>query len=808
MAILFVALTCVSALVGAEPVNLAEGRPYTWSREPRYPDSMDAGDAVQLTDGVRLSGTTGDRPMWDCREAVGWKSCRDPFSITVDLGKIEPIAGFSLDFAAGQAGVRYPNALLLYTSDDGKRWRLVGDLYAQSRRENGPPKFNGYETYVAKSLKMPSSGRYVQFVVDTTLIMTISELEVFRGVPCEAGPALIDDPRAHAIGCRLCQRLIRDLRMVGADDDAALLARINALADDNSLTLGKTLLPLNGVHRDIWARNARRLQKAGFVRPALWTNDRWENLDPLAIPPSSVPEDLVVRMMRNETRSTAVNVVNPTDRALACTVAVEGLPEAAAVDCREVLFTDTKEYECIAAALKPGDGKSVAFDIPAGVSKQVWISFVRPKGFAGAYAGRVVARLGDETLSLGLKLQVEDLDFPDLPRLQLSGCDYQDGACDYFGFPKAAAANRAMMRELYTYGYWATRKTMPRGARFDADGRLSNPDELDFSQWDEWTARFPDARFLALFVYVDSPQNQLAAKGGAFGYEGEPIGTPRFDRMVGEYFKVWYAHIEKQGLASKRIILGLVDEPAEWKNRYQELPGVFVAWAKAIKRMAPGFHIYLDPCYNIDPHVSGTEMYEACDIIVPQVAKVAVPGKVPQICRDYYRSFGKELWLYSCSGSTRLLDPVVYYRQAMWLTRQWGATGFDYWAFGSGAEKADSWHAYRQVGAEYSPYFQGETDVMAAKQSEGLKEGVQDYEYLAMLDDAIDAGKAAGRDVSGYERLRDAAIAEALNQTGKDGRVKLVQGDSPLWNEPKDRGSVERARLRVLEALVEIRKGR
>jgi len=783
--------------------NLALGKPYAMTLKPTYALTRDAGDAVQLTDGAYAPAEDG-KVLWDYREAVGWVNCESPFGITVDLGKVEPVAGYSMDFAAGSAGVTYPNAIFVYTSDDGKSWRFVCDLYAQALKENPPPRFNGYETYVAKALLKPSSGRYVQFVVNTGRMMFVSEIEIYRGTELTAKKPTVADPIRHSVGCRVGQRLRRDLD-VTAPNDAALEARIDAFSNEPGLDALKTVLPLNGLHREIWAKNAQRLRAAGFLRPALWTNDRWENLDPLAVPPQREPTTPVVRMMRNEVRSTAVNLVNPTDRELACTVSVEGLPNAAAVDCREVLFTDTKTYECVSGALRPGDGASVSFALPAGVSKQVWISFARPTCAAGRHDGAVVAKVGGETFKTALRLVVEDIDFPKRPRCHLAGCDYLNGDGGQFGHPQSLAASMAMVRDLYTDVFWGTLAVRPQGAVFDGVGALVNAGKLDYSAWDAWTARFPEAFMYCVFMPVNADLKAFRNADGSFGFMGEKAGTPRFSRMVESYFGDWYAHVKAQGIDPRRVMICLVDEPAEWQVRYKELPALIVDWARPLKRAAPEFVVYEDPAYEGDPRQAGKEMYQVCDVICPQVAKAAIPSR--KVGRDFYlalRERGKRLWLYSCSGPVRLFDPISYFRQPFWLSYQWGAEGFGFWAFGDCA-KGDSWHAYCQPGIEYTPYFQGVTDVMAAKQSEAIKEGVQDYEYLAMLDDAIAAAKASGRNVSKYERMRDAAMAEALNQTGKDGRDRCVLADSYLWKDAKDRDGVERARLSVLDMILELK---
>ena len=86
-----------------------------------------------------------------------------------------------------------------------------------------------------------------------------------------------------------------------------------------------------------------------------------------------------------------MNLSNPTDTDLAFTVSVEGLPAAANIDCREVMFTCTKAGRRVSGALRPGEGTKVSFTVPAGTVKQAWISFVKPMAKAGTYRGKVIA---------------------------------------------------------------------------------------------------------------------------------------------------------------------------------------------------------------------------------------------------------------------------------------------------------------------------------------------------------------------------------------------------------------------------------
>ena len=114
---------------------------------------------------------------------------------------------------------------------------------------------------------------------------------------------------------------------------------------------------------------------------------------------------------------------------------------------------------------------------------------------------------------------------------------------------------------------------------------------------------------------------------------------------------------------------------------------------------------------------------------------------------------------------------------------------------GCGGGIGDSWRAYAQSGIEYSPYFVGPDSVLDGKHSEAVREGVQDYEALCMLRDLTDQARAVGRDapwVREAERVLSAGVAEA---------VAAVKPEHLYWHVAKERGTMDRVRLQVLDLL-------
>ena len=787
------------------PENIALGKRYSASRRPNYIYCTDSGDDVQLTDGYY---DRKPQQIWIRKETVGWSvGGPEALSITVDLGRVEPIAGVSVDFAAGMAGVGFPKGIYVYVSEDGKTWRFLGDVLAKSTVENTPPKRDGYEVYRAWSDKMPGRGRHVMFLVSTTGYFFSDEIEVYRGdaklLTGAPKGTVIADPFAHIGSFVVSDRVGRDLKLL-APDDKELAAEVERLSGSAFLT--NTVLPLCETHRRVWAANSLRLRAAGYSEPVLWKADRWANLDAFAVPDRSLVSDdpIVVEMMRGEVRAAAVNFLNPTDRRIVYEVSVEGLPEAANVDCREVAFTDTPTFVPVAAALVPGNGKSISLPVEAGTSKQLWISFARPSSGSGTFLGRLVARAGGEkTLSKAVSLVLHDLDFPRECELHLGGFDYMVGKCDYYHAPGNVAAHVRFFADNYIDTPWANWGVAPHGAKADETGRIVNPDKVSFRVWDDWVARFPSARLRAVFIGAER------FKGGKarFGYAGFDMGSPEFNRYVGDYFKLWADHMRTQGVDPKKVVFLIVDEPGD-RREPTEYPKVVVAWAKAIKAAVPELLMMVDPDYEKDATIAGMEMYEVCDIICPKLDYTADPGHA--FNRDFFlnRIPREKLWFYQCNGPSRSLDPVAYYRQHFWSSWEYGAHAAAFWAFGCGGGIGDSWRAYAQTGAEYSPYFVGQAEVTPAKQSEGIREGMQDYEYLRMLKNEIAAAKLRGVDVSRAEKVLVRAVQIALNQTGGEDRGAYSRADSRYWAKDKDRNAPDRARLGVLRMISRLRKER
>ena len=174
-------------------------------------------------------------------------------------------------------------------------------------------------------------------------------------------------------------------------------------------------------------------------------------------------------------------------------------------------------------------------------------------------------------------------------------------------------------------------------------------------------------------------------------------------------------------------------------------------------------------------------MFEVCTTLCPNTPMMLAQGDAFREFYEAQRKAGRRLWLYSCSGPAKLLDPIAYHRAQKWWAMRVGATGSFYWALGCAGGSGNSWNAYAQTGVEYSPFFVGPTSVMTGKHMEAIREGIQDFEYFVMLRERVRALAARG---VAAERIAKAKqlLAEAPVQV-----TTAIEPGSLNWSVKKDR---------------------
>ena len=602
-------------------------------------------------------------------------------------------------------------------------------------------------------------------------------------------------------GGAIRERLRRDIAAVRAGLDQAavpdldrrhaagrldeLVREVDALPD--AVPPGfRTIMPFSDLQARVFALNAIALRARGYAALTVWTQNRWDPLLPLQAP-SALPArpSLTVSLMRREVRSEAFCLTNATDAPLTIRLRVTGLPpsdDPRWVSVREVLFTDTYVHLPIAAALPEAQRAAGAYRItvPAGTTRQVWLTFHTARVPAGLHRGAVaIEGHGRMPIRIPLQVRVYPLDLPVDHGIALGGWDYTHQVPS--ARDAASVEQGAFIRFLRAYGVdtpWSGGIPLA-GCAFDAEGNMTRPP--DFSIWDRWVAKWPRARFYAHYVGFDQD------------FLGEPLGTPRFRRMVVAWIGRVVEHARSRGIRPGRLLLLLVDEP---HTTDQERAAI--AFAEAIRAAAPGVVIWNNPAHD-DPAKAPPRLYELSNVLCPLATRfVGSPPAYRDLFLRYQRA-GHDLWFYSCVNGKHL-DPITYHRGQFWLAIRYGAKGSCYWSFGDEGGAGSSFRAYTSPGHMFSPLFlDPQMGIIDGKHMQAIREGAQDFAYFAMLRRRVEELDRHGVRAPALTRAR------RLLNAGPERVVREITVGRIGWDVPKDRSVMDAVRLNVLRTLAALR---
>ncbi|MDD2706993.1 MAG: acetylxylan esterase [Verrucomicrobiae bacterium] len=804
----------------AADVNLAKGKPYTLDPAPNYGLCLDADDLRQLTDGVIYNGA---EMFWGQKTTVGWKNVSQAL-ITVDLGKVEPLgeATFRTAFD-GLRNVRWPRSIKVFVSEDGKEFFLAGEMINPTWPEELPPElapFGNKQRQVCHrySVRLDTRGRYVCFAEQSPKFFFCDEVEVFRGPD-----ALLEKPAAGkktgAVKEYLKNSTVRDnvsgvllkdldhLRRAAADLPveektrlseklAQLKARTDAMEFQCLTDETRAITPLNDIHRDILRIHAEILRLKKYPPLMVWHKNRWDPLEAMETPSAPPPEppSLVMEMMDYEYRAEAVNLTNAGAEDLDLEISFDGLPGGTAPDyltVQQVEFVGAQEGKMIAdplvAAGKSGKGYRVI--IPSGMTRQLWLTF-NPRGIkAGSHQGFLLAS-GNQRhlLKIPLNFVLHPFRFPDQPRLSLTMWDYTDRP---FSFKSATEQNVPLaikdMREHFVDTAYGQRKSAcwPEKGDFDTEGNLVKP--LRTGGFDDWAARWKGVR--RFHIYTGNMLKDFC---------GEPMGTPRFERMVGQWAAAFAKHAQTRGVKPEQIAMHLYDEPS--KDEHCKINTV---WGKAIKAGAPQMLLFTDASSFKNSTAAFKEMIGVHDILCPSLPDVGGITAVVREAAAAEKNKSRRFWLYSSYGPSRLFDPYYYHRLQAWHCWRDGAEGMGFWNYWNyyRTENCAAWNEFATPEESYGVSYTTADTVTAGKHWEAIREGVEDYEYLQMLSTRVEE---LGKKGITSDALRKAKQLLQVLPTEVAGQFDW---DVVRWASDKNRLAADQARIRILKVLDQLASG-
>ncbi|MEA1887109.1 MAG: DUF4091 domain-containing protein [Bacteroidota bacterium] len=287
--------------------------------------------------------------------------------------------------------------------------------------------------------------------------------------------------------------------------------------------------------------------------------------------------------------------------------------------------------------------------------------------------------------------------------------------------------------------------------------------DLDFTDFDKAGMRYLDEfGFNSFRLYLKGMGNGTYYSREEGVFEGFRQGNPGYKKLMDKYLKLMQEHLREKGWLGKEYVYWF-DEPGE-KDYAFVRKGMEI-----IKKSAPDIHTFLT---ENDP---GPEIMDVTDITCTIFHRVD-PDKAREIV-----SKGQEYWSYLCTApkspwvSLFIDHDAINMRMWLWMTYAWDLNGILIWSSNYWTSYSASPVGYLQnPWIEPASFIQGygwpygkqtvwgngdgrlfyppnkkpnidkNTYIMGPVPSirlEFLRQGIEDYEYLVLLEKIIDKSR-------------------------------------------------------------------
>jgi hypothetical protein len=373
--------------------------------------------------------------------------------------------------------------------------------------------------------------------------------------------------------------------------------------------------------------------------------------------------------------------------------------------------------------------------VAKGKHRAIYLTVKIPKNTkAGAYEGAVTAQTEKGNKSLPIHLTVYPLTLPDERHLMVTEW-YSTGNFKKFHDVDSSDSERFYdMLKVYAENMAEHRQNVFRvsldliAGKKGSDGKVT----FDFSRFDKWADVFWSTNRMDLL------ETGFVAQFGEGGWSSREIllrdfriydeSANRTMTMPGKEFlpiflPVLENHLREKGWLEKTVF-HIADEPSNHN---------VMSWREASEFV----HNHAPSLKRIDA-IETTHFFDTLEIWVPKLDHLAT-------WYDAYRKAqaqGYELWFYTVGifqgGSlpNKTVDvPLIESRILHWLNYRYGLKGYLHWGFNAwtddpfeapGEHRGDGWHVYPK-----------KDGLINSLRWEQMRNGIQDYEYLWMLEDKI-----------------------------------------------------------------------
>jgi hypothetical protein len=389
------------------------------------------------------------------------------------------------------------------------------------------------------------------------------------------------------------------------------------------------------------------------------------------------------------------------------------------------------------------------FEIDPGELIQIWLTVYNPQFAAGDYEAKIAVsaiqydgeKLPIETIPINLKIYKNRL--PD--KLALNTCVW-----DYY----QASSEEEMVKDLRNHHInvcVVPAQDLPF-LRFSSDpsGLTKKP---DYSKLDKVLKRHQYAQTFLLGMNFSVAKKDY----GRFG--DVKWMSASWKKVFSSWLQDLVTHLKVLGVGYDRFALYPFDESIA--DEYYDL-------ARLIKSVDPKIRLYANSFGN-----GPKEFIRYRDLIDIWCLQDSHIVKHP----DWFetiKSFRKEMWTYECFEPMKAQKPYSYYRLLPWRAFQRGQSGAGFWIYyyGLGFEPGSvPWNDTLRpqgfsgvvYGAKASPVPGLSENIIPSRRWQAWREGVEDYQYLYELQQAINKIKVTNSQAAGEaQKILDIQVNRVL----------------------------------------------
>jgi len=394
-----------------------------------------------------------------------------------------------------------------------------------------------------------------------------------------------------------------------------------------------------------------------------------------------------------------------------------------------------------------------SFNLEAETVQPVWISYTAPRTLkAGTYKGRIEISADGRGNNRSIPFEITVWDFA-IPREHSLGVLVHGGTnIAAWGVERGSKEaeelslrhQRILIEHRMTPSWplkrfsWI-RANLPR----KADG------SFDFSEYDKTAERLIEAGAAPRFFIA------LVPRLGKWGFADTL--TPQWRKDFGDYVRAMAKHLDERGWIERAMVYN-IDE-ASGKERPS---------CREMYKLVKGIDKRLTVFQTLNEPRAIREMKDHADIINVNLRQYHKAG-IPKL-----QAAGKECWVYVCcwpNENPNLFTeyPAVDGRALGWFTWKLGVKGHVYWASmawgealkaGGGAKQIDEiqsdWvtRSFGRYNGDGVLFYPGpKRAILDSIRLENYRDGLEDYEYLALLKKALAGGSLAGAQAERAKKL-------------------------------------------------------